>query len=91
VVIVMEELVVIARRPPVTLDEDGVGSIDHDLPDVVVGEERLEGIGDRGRLAVVRRWFSGALAAPLVSGITWLSSHEADTESGRHQGDRMTP
>ena len=42
VLVVVEDLVVVAAGPLVALHEDLVGTVDHDLPHVVVGEERLE-------------------------------------------------
>ncbi len=42
VVVVVEDLVVVAARAAVALHEDLVGRVDHDLPDVVVVEQRLE-------------------------------------------------
>ena len=40
VVVVVEDLVVVARRAPVPAHEHRVGSVDHDLPHVVVVEQR---------------------------------------------------
>ena len=67
VVVVVEDLVVVARDARVPAHEDGVGGVDHDLPDVVVVEQRRErpvagqvaegplgdrvGIGERERCA----------------------------------------
>ena len=42
VVVVVEDLVVVAAPSAVALHEDLVGCVDHHLPDVVVGEERFE-------------------------------------------------
>ena len=41
VVVVVEDLVVVAGCAPVALHEDRVGGVDHDLPHVVVVEQRL--------------------------------------------------
>ena len=41
VLVVVEDLVVVAARALVALDEHRVGTVDHDLPHVIVGEERL--------------------------------------------------
>ncbi len=43
VLVVVEDLVVVAGGAGVALGEDLVGGVDHDLPDVGVGQERLEG------------------------------------------------
>ncbi len=43
VVVVVEDLVVGTVGPPVALHEQGVRRVDHDLPDVVVLEERSQG------------------------------------------------
>ena len=37
--IVVKRLVVVAALASVSFDEDGVGAVHHDLPDVVVGQE----------------------------------------------------
>ena len=36
VIVVVEDLVVVARRPVVALDEDRLGGVHHDLPEVMV-------------------------------------------------------
>ena len=63
VVVVVEDLVVVSRLTAVTTHEDGVGPVYHDLPHVVVGQQRLqrpvarevaEGpLGDRGRIGQI--------------------------------------
>jgi hypothetical protein len=42
VLVVVEDLVVVSRRPTMALHEDRVRGVDHDLPHVVVGQEGLE-------------------------------------------------
>jgi hypothetical protein len=42
VLVVVEGFVVVARDAAVALDEDLIGRVDHDLPDVVVVQERLQ-------------------------------------------------
>jgi hypothetical protein len=43
VVVVVKDLVVVAAGPRVTFGKDGARSVDHDLPHVRVGEERVQG------------------------------------------------
>jgi hypothetical protein len=42
VLVVVEDLVVVPGRAPVPAHEDRVGGVEHDLPDVVVAQERRE-------------------------------------------------
>jgi hypothetical protein len=53
VVVVVEGLVVVAAAAAVALDEDLAGGVDLDLPDLGVGEQVGEGLGDRALLVVV--------------------------------------
>ena len=72
VVVVVEDLVVVAASATVALHEDRVGRVDHHLPHVVVVEQRLEravagevaegALGDELRVAEV----VGAQAAAVV-------------------------
>lgn len=41
-VVIVEDLVVIARVAPVPPDKNRVGSIDHYLPDVIIGQQRSQ-------------------------------------------------
>ncbi len=43
VLVVVEDLVVDPTRAVVPLNEDRVGTVNHDFPDVVVGEEWFQG------------------------------------------------
>jgi hypothetical protein len=63
VVVIVEDLVVVSRFALVSADENRVRCVDHDLPHVVVGQERGEGavpgqvakgaLGDEGRIGDV--------------------------------------
>jgi hypothetical protein len=65
VVVVVEGLVVVAADAAVALDEDLAGGVDLDLPDLGVGEQVGEGLGDRGVRSVATGW---AVASRGVSG-----------------------
>ena len=81
VVVVVEDLVVVAARARVALHEDRVRSVDHDLPDVVVDEERCQravaaaGCGARGR----RR--SQGLRLEIGWSPRWKSTFQRSTSS----------
>jgi hypothetical protein len=60
VVVVVEGLVVVAADAAVALDEDLAGGVDLDLPDLGVGEQVGEGLGDRGCPYVAEWWWCQA-------------------------------
>lgn len=73
VIVVLEHLVVVAAHAAVALDEDLIRAVDHDLPDVVVIEQRGQGAEARevaedplGESRGVRQRMRAQAAADLV-------------------------
>ncbi len=87
VLVVVEDLVVVAGGPAVALDEDGVGPVDHDLPHVGIvqqgGQRAVAGevaVGPVGHLVRVSE-IDGA-QAPAVVGLP--AGHLVDHEVTQH-------
>ncbi|MEZ5207899.1 MAG: hypothetical protein R2690_13195 [Acidimicrobiales bacterium] len=93
VVVVVEDLVVVAVVAAVSLDEDLGRCVDHDLPHVVVGEQRLEGSvagevahGPLDQRVARREVCSPSTAAVLLAPVIHLVLDQTAQQRDVHRG-----
>src|SRR5687767_14214276 len=88
VFVVVEDLMVVTAESAMALHEDLVRRVDHDFPDIVIGEKGTEGLDDRARSGVSSVSGPSRLPPDLWEWrCSWIEAIEPVLDDGRCQPD----